>query len=344
MIVRAWRLLAMTLLAPRVLLLVLPFAAACGSIGSPASQPPWLATLARLEPGSWETTLGSGQRQQRTWHWGPGRHALWALTTGPQGDHSPWGELRVLHPLADRSELGFLVVHSRVARVGRGVGEGTAQVADDGWFARSELWQGPTRPRTTGLRWTFADADTGDEVLSEATGLTGLQPLTEWRFSRIARQPAPVAAKALPVQFAELVPWLAESWRADSEPVRGEPVACRTVFEVLPHVEVLHVATFAGASTAAPLLEAFCYLHPRTDTLRCLVLGHDGAVFTGDARVESGALRCDLRGHEGGRACRRIVHFDCAADGSRRQRVWAEAETGAPLREVRLTAVARDER
>lgn len=325
-------------------LLLLILLGACGSIAAPSSPAPTaLAGLTRLVPGSWHVAFPNGQHHHRSWHHGPGRHSLWGCTRGAQGDGTQWEELRVVHAHAN-GDIGFLVVHSDVPRVGRGVGAGIMHVDGDVAVARTELWQNPTRPRTTELRWTFVDDDTGDEVLSEATGLAGMEPLASWRFQRVARQPEPLAPTVVPARWRALTAWFGGRWHGEREPLRGEARACTTTCTLLPYAEVVHVATSLAAEPdgdAMPWLDAFCYAHPCSDTLQVLVLTHSGAAYVGDVEVEADALQWNLRHTDDERAHPVRVRIERGVDGSLRQRMWADRGTDAPALELRHAAMAR---
>ena len=77
-------------------------------------------------------------------------------------------------------------------------------------------------------------------------------------------------------------------------------------------------------SGSEPLLDAYVYRHPATDTLHCLALSRWGGVYEGDLTVlEDGGLQLALEGYEGDQAVPHVVRFDFGKDGTLRNRVWS---------------------
>ncbi len=312
------------------------------TLPSPSALPDPMAPFARLVGGEWKMTAASGTSMYDTWHWGPGRHSLRAMTHGEAADHSPWRELRVLYWHPGRKQVCLL----GVGPFQRSVWEGTMKFDGETAEALADLHQSGPRHRRMRVRWTFDGPDTYHEELLEATGAKGFEHLAAWdRFRSRPAAPTPVqpnpatnlAAPPVPSEFLKaLEPLLGHTWGAAGIPelewAAGPDL--RSTVEWIPYADYLYVRVAAPVKDAEPahVLDAYIYHHTETGKLRCLALSSRGGVYEGDIAVRGGgALEIDLKGYEGDRVVPYAVRFSFVKGGDLSQRVWSVKDSERTL-------------
>jgi hypothetical protein len=238
-----------------------------------------MASFARMIGGEWKTTAQSGTSMFDTWHWGPGKHSVRVMTDGFGADGKPWRELRVYywHPI--RKHVCLL----GLSPFAEGVSEGTIKFEGVSADAIMDLDQSGGRRRQMGLRWDFDGPDKYHEVLLEATGTSGLVPLTQWDHLRsMTPRTKPLRgdeeASKLSDRMKVFEPLLGRTWETRGEAKgnweSGKPFHIETTFEWAPLANAVHGRTFALRGDGAPihLIDAYVYHHAGTGRLRCLAL------------------------------------------------------------------------
>jgi hypothetical protein len=292
-----------------------------------------MAPFARLIGGEWRMSAGAWPGMRDTWHWGPGRNSVHALTDGLDATGNPWRALQVFYWHPGQKQVCVLNIHPDIPGIGRGVGEGT--IAFDGVTANGvfDLYQ-PGNHRKMGLRWTFVGPDKYHDVLLEATGPEGLKPLAEWDHfhSNEAADSQPSlagTAPQLPKHLKSLQPLLGRIWETsfDSEgDGTGVALNVQTTLEWVPIVDYVHARVRASEKDSEPthLWDIYLYFHVKSGSLRCLALSNRGGVYEGDLSVlDGGALQVELNGNEGDEIVLQIARFDLENDGNLRHRAWS---------------------
>ncbi len=310
---------------------------------TPAKVANPMAPFARLVSGDWKLTApGMMGLMFDTWHWGPGRHSIRAVTNGVGADGAPWRAMRCFFWHPDRRQVCLW----GVSTFARGVSEGTIKFEGDTADGVYDLYQTGGR-RRMGLRWTFAGPDKYRDVLLEATGPEGLKWMNEWDHirSKGAAAPRPPAAAEAPKPSEHLKAFkslLHHAWEAKGD-AKGDWVGSaggtfhiQTTFEWVPHADAIYARTIAltkvGDGNPTHLLDAYFYHHTGTNALRCLALSNLGGVYEGDVTVlKAGSLRLDLKGYEGDRVVSHVVRFDFEKDGTMRHRDWSHKGTERTL-------------
>ncbi|MFG0318549.1 MAG: hypothetical protein ACF8XB_14840 [Planctomycetota bacterium JB042] len=284
------------------------------------------AGFARMPGGEWRLTLESGNRMFDTWSWGPGRHSIRRETAGAGAAGEPWRALEVVHRRPGLDEFRLF----GLSPFARGVTEGTTTFDGDVVDAVFELHQTGAR-RDMRRRWVFDGPDRYRATLSEATGAGDYVPLGEWEYVR-SETLTPVEPRAddeRPERSAHLVPldpFVGRTFAAEGVRDGADVLRVRSTVEWIPSADYVRVRAVeeTGDGASIPLLDAYVYHHTGRDALRLLALSREGGVYEGDViELEGGALRFDLRGHDGERVVEVEVRLDLEADGSVRQRVWA---------------------
>ncbi|MCC6405646.1 MAG: hypothetical protein IT453_00670 [Planctomycetes bacterium] len=299
-----------------------------------ASNP--MASFARMVPGEWRVTATRGTSTFDTWHWGPGERSMRVMTDGldSQVIPEPWRELQVYYWHPGRKQVCTLGLSPYAS----GVSEGTIEFDGETATGVFDLHQ-TSGLRKLGLRWTFEGPDHYRDVLLEATGPEGLQPMNEWDQFRSKGPPAPR------MQFAEEPPGpskdlkvfeslLGRTWEAKGEWTTGERFHIETTFEWIPYAEGIYARTVAVSKHGEPvhLLDAYFFRHTGAGVLRCLALSKSGGVYEGDvSALDGGALQLDLECYEEDRVGRRVVRLDFEQDGTLRDRMWSAEGTDREL-------------
>ncbi|NOT32205.1 MAG: hypothetical protein HOP15_17300 [Planctomycetes bacterium] len=296
---------------------------------APAEVANPMASFARMVSGEWRVTFQSGTSID-TWHWGPGEHSMRVMTDGAGAVGEPWRELQVFYWNSGRKQVCLL----GLSPFARGVSEGTIEFEGETADAVFDLYQTGHR-RKMGLRWAFDGPDKYHEILLEATGPAGLEPMNEWDHVRSATLTAtrPRAAEEAPKpseRLKVLEALLGHTWEAKGEAkgdwATGDAFHVQSTFEWVPYADGIYARVIAPTKDGEPLhlLDAYVYHHTGTGALRCLALSNRGGVYEGDLTVlDGGALQLDLRGYEGDRVVPHIVRFDFEQDGTLRDRVWS---------------------
>ncbi len=287
-----------------------------------------MASFARMTPGEWRMTAPTGTSMVDTWRWGPGKHSMRVMTDGSGAAGNPWREVQVFYWRPERKQVCML----GLSPFARGVSEGTIKFEGEAADAVFDLYQTGVR-RKMGLRWTFDGPDKYHEILSEATGAGGLEPLAEWDYIRsttpATRPPAAEEEPGPSERLKVLEPFLGHTWEAEGAWGAGEARRIRTTFEWIPYAEGIYVCVMASPKDGegAHLLDAYIYQHTGTGALRCLALsnsGEEGGVYEGDLTVlDGGAVLFDLKGYEDDRVVAYGVRWDFEKDGALHNRVWA---------------------
>jgi len=298
----------------------------CAAAQEPVAADP-MAPFARLVGGEWQVTFTSGARGLHAWEWGPGRHSMGRMASKSDTIDNPWaGEVMYWHP--GRKRVCVLSLHGDIPGIGRGVSEGTIRFEGETQVDVVDLYQ-PGAHRKLAQRRTFDGPDKYHEILLEATGSQGYQPLAEWDFVRVEGPPAarPHAAEeeAAPEPSEHLKMFealLGCSWEAKA----GDNLRIQSTYEWIPSLEVVCARVDAPSRDGDPthLLDAYFYQHIGTGALRCLALTNRGGVYEGEVSViEGGALQFDLKGYEDDQVVPRVVRLDFEEDGTVRERVWS---------------------
>ncbi|MBS0198176.1 MAG: hypothetical protein JSR77_15590 [Planctomycetes bacterium] len=292
-----------------------------------------MRSFARLVSGEWRMTSASGKSMLHTWHWGPGKHSIRRMTGGEGAAGQPWREVMVVYWHPGRNQV---CVWGK-SPFAQGVSEGTIRFQGDAAEAVLDLYQAGLDPnrnggrRKMGLRWTFDGPDKYHEVLLEASGNAGLQPLTEWDHVRSktvtpARAPGGEEAPKLSEQLKAFEPLLGRVWEANGEWKGGGGFHFQTTFEWVPYAEALYARTVSPSKEGEPalVLDAYFYYHGGAKAVRCLAMSERGGVYEGEVTVvDGGSLQMDLKGSEGGGSVQRVVRLDFEQDGTLRDRVWS---------------------
>ncbi len=316
-----------------------------------------MANFERLIGGEWKRTFANGTSMVETWHWGPGKHSIRAMTEGESASRQPWQELRVFywHP-----------AHKHVAVLGmspyaRGITHGTIEFSGDAAKGRGELRQQHENPsrtvvRSMGLRWKFDGPDKYHDVLLEDGG-KGFEVLVEWdQFrSRVSgtqpsRKPIEKFSIDLPRPSERLTPllsligqtWESKEFAIDGKHAKTEPLKVKTTFEWVPYADVVYMraAEIDKTGDTALVLDGYIYHNTGHNTpagiLRCLILTRDGGVYEGDVVLEGETLQVQLEGHAGDQLVPLHAQLRLEKDGTLRQSVWLQNghQSVRPLFEV----------
>lgn len=304
----------------------------------PAAVANPMASFARMVGGEWKmaaaagTDLAVGTGQYNTWHWGPGKHSLRAMTDGLGGDGDPWRAVQVVYWHPGRKQLRSLGLSPYAA----GVAEGTIQVEGDTFEAIVDMYQTGDH-RNLKSRWAFDGPDKYHDELLESTGPNGYFPLAAWKWFRIALPSTPrsrhVEGAGLPDRMKAFEPALGHDWETFGEAngewtngPAGGAFHLQSTLEWVPLANGIYIRTLALANDAEPthLLDTYFYHHTGTQTLRCLALSNQGGVYEGDVAVlEGGALQIELKGYEGDRVVPYVARLDFEQDTMLRFRVWS---------------------
>jgi hypothetical protein len=309
-----------------------------------------LAFFAPLIGGEWRMSLETGFGLINSLRRGPGGHSIVDDVHGTDGEGRPWRSLNVFywHPgLKQVRQLGLL---PDIPTLGRGVGEGSVELAGEAARGSFGLYQPGHRgqQRSLGQRWRFEGPDHFVSTLLEDSGSGEFELLGEWQHLRsreLTRVPDAPGEAARPSGPMQALDPLLGSWRGHGLGPAGEELALETSLEWIPYVAALRARVVAPAPSGEPehLLDAVLYHHPATDTLHALALSADGGVHEGTAQVlEGGALQLDLKRYHGDRLVPLGVRLDPVQDGTLRARAWAlEGSDRALLLDVRHERLER---
>jgi len=302
-----------------------------------------MAGFARLE-GEWQMkSPGSTMQMFDTWHWGPGRHSMRAMTDGADASGSPWDEIHVFYWHPEREQVRLL----GLSTFARGVSEGWVRFdgeTADGVFDIAQVHG----PRKMGLRWTFDGPDAYHDVLLEETGPAGLEWMNGWDHVRSQSPPAPrprtngapPEPSKLPRLFESLV---GRTWEARSAHVGGASLYVRSTFEHLRYADGIYARVISPTQHGedAHLLDAYVYHHTGTGRVRGLALSDQGGVYEGDAEeLADGALEFDLKGYENVRVVPLAVRLELEDSANLRVRIWTvEDSERMPLLDARHEAI-----
>jgi hypothetical protein len=303
---------------------------------APVADP--MASFARLVAGEWRVTFPGGTSQYETWHWGPGKHSLRAMTHGDEAAGKPWRALGVFYWHPGRQQVCSLSLNP----FERSVAEGTVLFEDDSFETVVDLYQ--TGVRREIVRHTaFEGPDSLHVTLLEATDAAGLVPLVEWDYvrSEVLTPARPLSAHEVP-EFPERLravePLHGQTFEttgeAEGEWGAGAAALVQSTIEWIPFADGIYARVLAAGKDREPthLLDAYVFHHTGTGALRCLALSHWGGVYEGELVVlEGGALQLDLTGYENEQVVPHVVRFDFARDGILRQRVWSVSGTERTL-------------
>lgn len=305
-----------------------------------------MAGFARLVGGEWlHRSPGAQWQMVTTWHWGPGRRSMRAMTEGTDASGAPWHEMRVFYWQPRLEEVRLL----GLSPFGRGVSEGWIQFDGDSAHGLFDLEQ-ILGHREMGLRWTFDGPDAYHDELLEATGPAGLQWMNAWDLVRSKEPPAPrpraKAAKREPSKLPELVEALVgRTWEARSAPAGTDPLHLRTTFEYVPYADGMHARVSAPSESGerAHLFDAYVYHHTGTGRVRVLALSREGGVYEGDVDVlADGALELVAKACEGDQVVPLVVRLDLGSSAALRMRVWSiQGTERVPMFDVLHEASAR---
>lgn len=298
-------------------------------VAAPAVVDGPMAPLARMVSGEWTMTVPAGTTLYSTWHWGPGRHSVRAMTDGSAADGTPWRAVQVFYWHPERKQVRLWGVSPYAGSVSEGM------IAFEGENATADfdIYQTGVR-RKLGLRWTFDGPDRYHEELLESIAGAPLTPLADWNHVRSHAPPAKRAAEEAPKpseRLKALEPLLGHTWNANGTWAQAADSAfhIETTFQWVPYADAIYVrsASLKSNGDRTHLLDAYIYNHTGTNRLRCLALSESGGVYEGDLTVLEGSggggLQLDLKGYEGNRAVPLVIQFDFNADGALRQRVWS---------------------
>jgi hypothetical protein len=288
-----------------------------------------LAPFARMVGGEWRMILPSGAGMFDTWHWGPGRHSLRAMTHGESAAGEPWQEVSVVYWHPSRRKVCRL----GIGPFRRSVWEGT--ITFDGRLATGvfDLYQ-TSDYRKMGLRWTFDGPDRYHDVLLEDSG-AGLKPLAEWDRNRFrtltpVRPPPADPPPGFPEHLKPLESIQGHTWestpQAQGDGADGTQLHVQSKVEWIPYADAIYARVIAPAKAGEPvhLLDAYVYHHTGAGTLRCLALSNGGGVFEGDLTIlEGGALHVEVKGHRADETLQHVLRCDFENDGTLRQRLWS---------------------
>jgi hypothetical protein len=304
-----------------------PGRATSPSIAVEVAKP--LVPLARMMPGAWRTTAPTGTSMYDSWHWGPGRHSMRAMTVGTSSVGDPWRAMEVVYWHPRRAQL----CRFGISPYARGVMEGT--IAFEGETAESVV----DMHQTTGLRklmsrWTFGGADMYHDELLESAGAAGYEPLAAWDRVRVASGVDDVPSPQEPSAYLKaLRPLLSRTWRTSEEANQagdtGERWDLLTTVEYVPYADGVYVRVAAPREGGEPahVLDAYLYHHTGAGELRCLALSREGGVYEGAVTVgEGGALQFDIKGYEGPRAVQLVGRLDLEGSETARHRLWSIGE------------------
>lgn len=291
-----------------------------------------MASFARLVGGEWKVTAASGTSMYQRWHWGPGRHSMRVMTDGSDAVGNPWRALQVFYWHPGRKQVCML----GLSPYARSVAEGSIKFAGESADAVMDLHQTGGR-RKMGLRWDFHGPDKYHEILLEATGPEGLQPLAEWDYVRQAVGVRPVRDEGTPKladRLKVLEAFLSHSWEARGEWAGKDAFHIHTTFEWVPYADGIYARVLMPSKEDAPthLLDAYFYHHTGANALRCLALSSRGDVYEGELTVlDGGGLQFDLKGYSGEQVVPYVVRFDFEKDETLRQRIWSVGSTERTL-------------
>ena len=292
----------------------------------PAAAANPMASFARMVSGEWRMTARSGTSTFDTCHWGPGQHSMRVTTDGSGAAGEPWRELQVFYWHPGRKQVCLL----GLSPYARGVSEGTIKFEGETADAVFDLYQSGGR-RKMGLRWAFDGPDKYHEILLEATGPDGLEPMNEWDHVRSKTLTAtrPSSAEEAPKtseRLRVLESLLHHSWEAKGGSATGDAFQIQSTFEWVPYADAIYARTIALPKDGEPthLLDAYFFHHTGTNALHCLAFSSWGGVYEGDLTVlEGSAMQLELKGYEGDRVVPHVVRFDFEQDGTLRHRVWS---------------------
>lgn len=300
----------------------------CRTASEPRTAPvDPMASFARLLPGEWQATFPTGESLFDTWHWGPGRHSVRAMTDGAEANGDPWRGIKVAYWHPGRKQVRLFSVEPH-----GGVMDGSIAFDGDHAAAVFDLHQ-PGGRRDMGMRWTFDGADRYDLALLEGPGLP---QVNGWTYLRHHTPVAPHRrGRALTATSTErlqaFAPLLDRTWE-----VAGR---WRTTVQWVPVADAIYARTVALTDDGAHVLDAYVYHQPGPAALRCLALSSTGAVYEGDVTVlAGGALGFDLTRTEGDRTVGYAMRFDLEPDGALHQQVWSvDGATRTPVLDLRHT-------
>jgi len=306
-------------------------------VGDKIAHP--MASFAGMLGGEWKVTAANGTSMYDRWHWGPGKHSMRVMTDGLDAAGNPWRELQVFYWHPGRKRVCLLGLSPFAA----GVSEGSIKFEGKTADAVLDLFQSGGRRRQMGLRWDFVGSDKFHEVLLEANGSDGLEPLAEWDHVRSrtpeSRPRADKKAPKLTEHLKAFEPLLGHTWNTRGAWAAGGDFHIETTFEWVPLANAIYARTYAlrGNGTPMHVLDLYFYHHTGTDRLRCLALATWGdwkdhgdwgegisCVYDGDVSVlNGGTLELDLKGYEGDRGASYVVRFDFEKDGALHDRIWS---------------------
>ncbi|HVJ81635.1 MAG TPA: hypothetical protein VNC50_11240, partial [Planctomycetia bacterium] len=312
-------------------LVLLAALAAAAAAQPPAKDADPLVPFARIVGGEWKTTFASGKSMVDVWHWGPGRRSLRVITHGDAAAGGPWRGVEIIYWHPGRKEIRSLSLNPYA----QSVSEGVVKLEGDTAETVADLHQtGRLRKITT--RREFAGPEKNRVSLLEETAPGKLTPLVAWDYIRSKTltpivPPAAAKARKAPDRLAALEPLLGRVWKTSLNLGDGnQPV--ETIFERIPHLDVLYGRSFAFIVNGVPdhAFDIYLYHHVGAGRLRCLALSSQGALFEGDVEVRAGGrLELALKGAQGDRDLSYVLGLEPEKDGTFHQRLWTPAAGGA---------------
>ncbi|MFG0258992.1 MAG: hypothetical protein ACF8LK_01460 [Phycisphaerales bacterium JB041] len=297
--------------------------------GTPAARahaetPDPLASLAHLVNGAWRLGIGSEYFQLDTWRWGPGGHSLLGDTTNSKGDgETTSGVRRVLYWHPGEQQLRQLAFSRGGLLWESPLKIGTNPASFDGTLFY------PNEPtRSLQVHWVFDTPDSYASTLTE-TLPDRADPvfLARWEYARQGPDESPKRPDAAPEPkparyLSALTPFIGRAWNAAFDRPESDPFNTELTLARIPHTEAVYARITAAGTDPTPLLDAYCFYHPKTRDLRCLALSRDGSLYEGTVReLANSRLQCTLThitddAGEAAHSTPLVITLELATDGS----------------------------